>query len=136
MVDVLPMLVTNVEYMIGLTKVSIWAVVVTVTTFLHMNSFMPLDSITNRVDQTGTTTLPSCGITSERISIHNTTSVQIVKPLEFHTMVGVSCIIGMEPLVLGVNVPWNQRYVQTSRCMLISLNDFFVYKLDGYLSKQ
>ena len=124
MVDVLPMLVTNVEYMIGLTKVSIWAVVVTVTMSLHMNSFMPLDSITNRVDQTGTTTLPSCGITSERTSIHNTASVQIAKPLEFHTMVGVSCIIGMEPLVLGVNVPWNQRYVQTSKCMLIFLNHF------------
>ena len=51
--DVSPMLVTNVEYMIGRIKVSFWVVVVEVIVFLLMNSFMPLGFTTNTIDQIG-----------------------------------------------------------------------------------
>ena len=70
---VLPMLVSET----GHTKVSGWLVVVEVTALLPMNFFMPLDSITNKVDQIGTNMSLSCGITSRKINSTITTSVPV-----------------------------------------------------------
>ena len=88
----------------GRNKVFLWVVVVEVIAFSLTNSFIPLDSNTNTVDQIGMTTSPFYLITSLKGTVSLTISVQDAKPLAFLMMEGVSCTIQMEALELEVTI--------------------------------